>query len=288
MRVEFDPEFLKKLEYLYVVSRKVFAGQMRADRRSKKVGAGVEFADHRDYAPGDDLRYLDWSVYARLDRLLLRLFHEEEDLHIYFLLDVSRSMTLERKLEYAEKVCAALGYVGLSTLDRISIVPFGGTAREPLPPARGRGNIFKMLRFLQAIEPGGDTHLCKALEAFVHRTKRRGVCIVLSDFFDEYRQGLDLLRFHRFEPTVLHIYAPKEARPTLRGDVELVDCESGDSREVTVSERVLDKFAAAFAAHTEELERYCRERAIPYYRADTSVPFDELILRIFRAGGFLA
>src|SRR6185503_584702 len=104
----FDQGFLKKLEYLYVVSRKVFAGRMRAERRTRKVGSGVEFADHRNYTSGDDLRYLDWSVYGRLDKLLLRLFEEEEDLHIYLLVDVSGSMQSSGKLAYAQAVCAAL------------------------------------------------------------------------------------------------------------------------------------------------------------------------------------
>src|SRR5262245_33146188 len=188
----FDEQFLKKLEYLYVVSRKVFAGRMRAERRTKKTGSGVEFADHRNYAVGDDLRYLDWSVYGRLDKLLLRLFEEEEDLHIYLLLDVSASMRENGKLDYAQEVCAALAYVGLAKLDRVSIVPFGGPERDRLPPSRGKGNIFKVFRFLSSLEPTGRTELSRHLESFVHQAKRRGVAVVISDFYDPegYEDGL--------------------------------------------------------------------------------------------------
>src|ERR1700756_4480529 len=143
MALAFDESFLKKLEYLYVVSRKVFTGAMRAERRTRKVGAGVEFADHRNYSAGDDLRYLDWSVYGRLDKLLLRVFEEEEDLHIYLLVDASASMGKNGKLDFADRVCGALAYIGLSKLDRVSIVPFGGGgAGERLPPARGKAHIF--------------------------------------------------------------------------------------------------------------------------------------------------
>src|SRR6185295_17624536 len=138
--MQFDESFLKKLEYLYVVSRKVFSGRMRAERRTRKTGSGVEFADHRNYTVGDDLRYLDWSVYGRLDKLLLRLFEEEEDLHIYLLLDASASMRLSGKFDYAQTLCAALAYVGLAKMDRVSIVPFSEGRRERLPPARGKGN----------------------------------------------------------------------------------------------------------------------------------------------------
>src|SRR5579859_7017833 len=115
--MRFDEAFLKKLEYLYVVSRKVFSGRMRAERRTRKTGSGVEFADHRNYSVGDDLRYLDWSVYGRMDKLLLRLFEEEEDLHIYLLVDASASMQANGKLDYAMSVAAALAYVGLAKLD---------------------------------------------------------------------------------------------------------------------------------------------------------------------------
>src|SRR5689334_22667286 len=195
MRAQFDESFLKKLEYLYVVSRKVFSGRMRAERRTRKTGSGVEFADHRNYTVGDDLRYLDWSVYGRLDKLLLRLFEEEEDLHIYLLVDASASMRSNGKLDYAMSVAAALAYVGLAKLDRVSIVPFGGGERDRMPPSRGKGNIFKVFQFLQALNPQGRTELSHSLEGFVHSTKRRGIAIVISDFYDPagYQEGLNLL-----------------------------------------------------------------------------------------------
>jgi uncharacterized protein (DUF58 family) len=288
--MQFDEGFLKKLEYLYVVSRKVFAGRMRAERRTRKKGSGVEFADHRDYTAGDDLRYLDWSAYGRLDKLLLRLFEEEEDLHIYLLVDASRSMLAHDKLDYARTLAAALAYVGLAKLDRVSIVPFGGTSRDRLPPARGKGNIFKIFGFLQELEATGKTELGRALESFVHQTKRRGLAIVISDFFDPdgYADGLNLLRYHRFEPTVLQVWDRREAKPGLRGDVELVDAETGELRQVTVTERALAAYEQAHAQYCDGLAQFCAGRGVPYYRADTAVPFDELVLRIFRAGGFLA
>jgi len=289
--MQFDEQFLKKLEYLYVVAKKVFVGRMRAERRSRKTGSGVEFADHRNYAAGDDLRYLDWSAYGRLDKLLLRMFEEEEDLHIYLLIDASASMRSNGKLDYAERLCAALAYIGLAKLDRVSIVPFGGgRSGERLPPSRGKAQIFKVFQFLTALEPEGRTELSRALESFVHSTKRRGLAVVISDFYDPagYEDGLNLLRYHRFEPTVLQVWSAAEARPVLRGDLELVDVESGETREVTVTERQLAAFARAHAEYCGKLESFCAGRAVPYYRADVSVPFEELVLRMFREGGFLS
>jgi uncharacterized protein (DUF58 family) len=292
--LEFNQQFLTKLEYLYLVSRKVFSGRMRAERRTKKTGSGVEFADHRDYAAGDDLRYLDWSAYGRLDKLLLRLFEEEEDLHVYLLVDRSASMADHRKLEYASTVAAALAYVSLAKLDRVSIVPMAaaqsGVKQRRLPPARGKGNIFKVFRFLEELRPTGETDLATSVAAFVHETKRRGIAVVVSDFYDPkgYEDALNLLRYHRFETTAIQIWSNEEAHPSIRGDVRLVDVETGEAREVTVSERALRAYEAAHQQLTDGLQAFCTQRGIGCFRADTRVPFDELVLRLFRQGGLLA
>src|SRR4026208_1919823 len=125
MALRFDDQFLKKLEYLHVVSKRAFAGHNRADRLTPTRGRGIEFADHRPYSAGDDFRHIDWKAYKRLNRLLLRLFDEEQDLPIYLLVDTSRSMAEEIKFDQARRIAAALCYIGLAHLDRVSIVPFG-------------------------------------------------------------------------------------------------------------------------------------------------------------------
>src|SRR5262249_49388364 len=141
-----------------------------------------------------------------------------------------------------------------------------------------------------ALAAEGRTELSRALESFVHSTKRRGLAVVISDFYDPagYEAGLNLLRYHRFEPTVLQVWSAAEARPSARGDLELVGVETGESREVTVSERQLAAFAKAHAEYCAALETFCNGRGISYYRADVAVPFEELVLRLFREGGFLS
>src|SRR5271154_6190044 len=188
----FDDEFQRKLDYLAIVSRRVFTGRMRAERRTKKSGSGVEFADHRDYQPGDDIRYLDWSVYQRFDRLLVRLFEEEEDLAIYLIVDASASMGFDgassesrrgqhppraggRNLRYAKRVCAALAYVGLANLDRVSIVSTSDHILDRMPQTRGKARIFKVFRFLKELEASGVTDLEDAMKGFVAQNKRRGL-----------------------------------------------------------------------------------------------------------------
>jgi uncharacterized protein (DUF58 family) len=287
----FDEAFLKKLEYLHVVSRKIFTGGQRAERRMRKVGSGIEFADHRRYTWGDDFRYIDWNVYGRVDKLLLRLFEEEEDLHIYLLLDCSRSMMIGAppKLHYAMQVCAALAYVGLANLDRVAIIPFSDELRGRLPPARGKNRIFKIFEFLRGLEVGGDTDLAACMDKFVHQNKRRGLVVVISDFYDPrgFEAGLNTLRYNKFEPFVLQVYDQKEAHPSLHGDLALVDCETGEVKEVTVSRSLLEAYEREHEKYCSELRDFCTARAVPYFRTHTAISFDELILTIFRTGGFL-
>src|SRR5436309_6825231 len=146
----FDSEFLKKLEYLSLISKRVFRGSLLAQRRTTHLGSGIEFADHREYCPGDDFRYLDWNLFARLDALLLKRFQEEEDLHVYFLLDCSRSMAFGAppKFDFARQVTAALAYMALANLDRAGTVAVAGDIAADLPMTRGKGRLVALPGFL--------------------------------------------------------------------------------------------------------------------------------------------
>ena len=288
----FDDDFLKKLEYLYVVSKKVFSGRLRSERKSKIVGSGIEFADYRDYVPGDDLRYLDWSLLARTERMLIRLFEEEEDLFIYFLLDVSQSMRLGRgeKLFYAKRLAAALAYIGLSNMDRVSVVPFADQLLDRLPPARGRGQIFKVFRFLEKDYEGElRTDLRNSLRKFVAQNKRAGLAVLISDFYDSagFEEAINFLRFRKFEPLVCHVYDHTDLEPALFGDLDLLDCETGERVTVTVTRELLNRYRAAHEELMEQVQSYCTKKSVRYFRAPVQVPFDELVLRVLRAGGFI-
>jgi uncharacterized protein (DUF58 family) len=287
----FDEAFQRKLEYLSLVSRRVFAGRLRAERRTKKSGSGVEFADHRDYQPGDDFRYLDWNVYQRFEKLLVRLYEEEEDLAIYFILDTSASMAFGdgQKLRYAKKVCAALAYVGLANLDRVTMVTTSDRVMERMPETRGKARIFKAFRFLREVKAEGTTDLGDAMKTFVAQNKRRGLAVLVSDLYDPlgFEKGINVLRYNKFDPFVVHVADPAEGRPGLQGDVLVYDCETGDEREVTVTAKVLARFSEAYAGHLADIDRFCTTHQVPHVTARVDVAFDELILRVFRRGGFL-
>jgi len=288
----FDSDFLKKLEYLYIVSKKIFAGRIKAERRSTRRGVSVEFADYRNYTAGDDFRYIDWNAFARLDELLLKLYEEREDLHIYFLVDASQSMTYGElpKLIYAKRVAAALAYIGLSNLDRIGITAFNTTDMNRLPTERGKGKIFTVLNFLDQIDGTGETDLESAFHNFVHMTKRRGLVVLISDLFDPkgFTAGLNMLKFQKHDLFVIHIIDEKEAEPNLLGDYHLVDVETDQLRPVTINENHIKRYQALFKKYCDDLDRYCTQREISIVRTMTKAPFEELILRIFRMGGFVS
>jgi uncharacterized protein (DUF58 family) len=288
----FDSDFLKKLEYLSLVCRRVFRGQILAQRRTLQLGGGIEFADHRDYTPGDDFRHLDWNVYARHDILLLKRFQEEEDLHVYLLLDCSASMGAGTgaKFDLARRLTAALAYIALAELDRVAVVAFGGSIVADFPLTRGKDRILTLLRFLEDLRPCAEaTDLSRAAHDFVHRNQRRGLAVVFSDLFDPagYRCGLDQIRHRRYEPHLVHIYDPAEADPGLLGDLELVDIESGANRRVTVTERALRQHRRLFEEFLESSQMYCRANSVGHTRASTRVPFGELVLQMMRKSGAL-
>jgi uncharacterized protein (DUF58 family) len=234
---------------------------------------------------------VDWNVYQRFGRLLVRLYEEEEDLGIYFIVDCSSSMAFSggKKFDQARKLCAALAYVGLANLDRVTIVGVSDELVARMPTTRGKARIFKVFEFLRSLTPTGTTDLRDSLKTFVAQHKRRGLAVLISDLYDPagFEGGINMLRFNKFEPYVLHIVDPAEGRPNLRGDVRIYDCETGDERELTVTDALLEKMARAWDDYRQQIERFCVSRQVPYFAADVAAPFDELVLRVFRRGGFL-
>ncbi|HEX2676219.1 MAG TPA: DUF58 domain-containing protein, partial [Polyangiales bacterium] len=263
----------------------------RAERRSKKTGSGVEFADYREYSVGDDYRHVDWNAYGRLGRLLLRLYETEEDLCVDLLIDCSRSMAFgaPTKLDYAKKLSAALAYVNLSHLDRVAINAFRDGVYENLPATRGRHRIFGVFEFLRALTPEGGTDLAASAGALAARLKRRGVVILLSDLYDAsgFERGVNRLRYAKQEVYVIQLTSSEDARPALRGDVDLVDSETGEMRSATITPELLDRYAQARSAHQERIARFCAEKHVPLFVLDTSVSPEDAMLRILRRGGML-
>lgn len=287
----FDDEFLKKLEYLNVVSKR-FKAERRVDRRRRRRGGGLEFADHRAYVPGDDFRHLDWKAFLRLNRLILKLFEEKEDLPIYLFLDASQSMNYGQplKLDYVRRVAAALCYIALGNLDRVNVVSFADRVTSELPPQRGRGRIFTIFRFLEAMAPTGATNARASFKTYCSQLRRRGLAVVVSDFLDPqgFESGLDVLRHAGHDVFLVHVVSQEEIDPPLRGELQLVDAESQARCDITITPSMLAAYSAEFARHCQSIEQYCSRYQLGYVRAATDVPFEELVLQVFGQGRFLA
>jgi uncharacterized protein (DUF58 family) len=286
-----EPQFLARLEQLELVSRKIFLGRMKGERRSKRKGQSVEFADYRNYVVGDDLRHLDWNLFARLDRLFLRLFMEEEDLHVYLLIDNSLSMNFgsPTKLHYARQVAAALAFIGLVNLDRVVIRAFNDRLTQSLPAARGRRSLWRVLDFLQKLEASGPSDLRRALRTFSIECSGKGIVVLLSDFMDKggYEDSLRYLVARQMDVYAIQILSQEEIEPELAGDLKLVDAEDEDVAEVTAGPALLKRYKENLAAFRASLNEFCTRRGVAYLFTSNQVPFERLVLTYLRQRGLV-
>lgn len=286
-----SPELMAQLERLELVTRKVFRGRMKGERRSKRKGQSVEFADFRNYVPGDDLRFIDWNMYARLDRLFLKMFLEEEDLHFYALIDASRSMTFGEptKLEYAKQLAAALAFVGLARADRARVETLGQPPRVASPIFRGRRSAWRMLDYLENLEPGEPTSLAQGVKNFCLRNSGKGIVVLISDLMDKdgYESALRYLLAQRLDVYVVHVLSQEELHPDIQGDLKLVDCEDDDFAEITVSAPLLKRYEQTLASFVGGAREFCARRGMNYVLANNQVPVEQLVGQYLRQRGLV-
>lgn len=282
----FDEGFLRQLERLGLLMKQPVRGGLKGGRRSVKRGQSVEFADYRDYTLGDDLRQLDWNVYARLEKLFVKLFIEEEDVTVTFLLDASPSMAFGKpqKLLFAKRAAAALGYIALSGEDRVVVAALGGRTARRQGGLRGSGRVFRLLANLSGIQPAeGPTDLVASARHAAAMLRGRGVIVLISDLLDP---GADRvireLAATGSELIVLHALSPDELDPPLEGDLRLVDSESGEGIDVTVDLATLDDYRARLAAWQEGLSDLAAKRRASYVPLSTDTPLADLVFAELR------
>ncbi len=282
----FDEGFLRQLERLLLLLRSPVRGGLKGGRRSVKRGQSVEFADYRDYALGDDLRQLDWNVYARLEKLFVKLFVEEEDVTITILIDTSASMASGRpaKLLFAKRAAAALGYIGLASEDRVAISALGGRTSRRQTPLRGSGRVFRLLSNLSSIQPAaGPTDLVASARHAAAQLHGRGVVVLLSDLLDPAADRvIRELAATRSELILLHILSPDELDPQLEGDLRLVDTETGEGVDITADLPTLDAYRSRLATWKESLADLAARRRASYVDLSSDVPLNDLIFAELR------
>jgi uncharacterized protein (DUF58 family) len=285
------PELMAKLDHLELVSRKIFRGRMKGERRSKRKGQSVEFADFRNYVAGDDLRFIDWNLYARLDRLYLKLFLEEEDLHFFTIIDDSPSMNYgsPTKLFAAKQIAAGLSYIGLCRGDRVRVSRFSTTESDS-PVLRGRANTHRLINYVSSIQSTEVPSMTESIKRFCIRNSSKGIVVVITDLMDKsgYEPALRLLVARELDIYVIHLLSPEEVNPTsLQGDLKLVDCEDGDQREVTVSQQLMRRYRQTLDAFVEQAKSFCNKRSITYVPAQSDQATELLIAQYLRQRGLI-
>jgi uncharacterized protein (DUF58 family) len=285
------PDVMAQLERLELVTRKVFRGRMKGERRSKRKGQSVEFADFRQYVPGDDLRSLDWNLYARLDKLIVKLFLEEEDLHFFTLIDASLSMDFGNptKLQYAKQVAAALGFVGLIRADRVRIETLGQSVANRGPVLRGRRGVWRMIEYLDGIQPGETISLAQGVKNFCVRNSGKGIVVLITDLMDKdgYESALRYLVSQQMDVYVIHVLSQEELDPDVKGDLKLVDCEDQDIAEITVSAPLLARYKSTLNAFVSGAQEFCNRRGMNYLLANNQTPPKDLIGSFLRRRGLV-
>jgi uncharacterized protein (DUF58 family) len=282
----FDEGFLRQLERLLLLMRSPVRGGLKGGRRSVKKGQSVEFADYRDYSLGDDLRQLDWNVYARLERLFVKLFVEEEDVTVTLLIDASASMAAgqPQKLLFAKRAAAALGYIGLASEDRVAVSALSGRVARRRAALRGSGRVFRLLADLSAIEPAdGPTDLVAAARHAGAQLHGRGVVVLLSDLLDPNADKvIRELAATGSELIILHVLSPDELDPPLEGDLRLVDTETGERVDVTVDLATLDAYKARLAAWKASFADLAAKRRASYIDLASDVDLADLMFAELR------
>ncbi|MGH2428992.1 MAG: DUF58 domain-containing protein [Candidatus Limnocylindria bacterium] len=281
----FDEAFLRRLEQLELASRRLTAGRMKGERRSVRRGQSVEFADYRNYSHGDDLRQLDWNVYARLERLFVKLFVEEEDVTVHVLVDASRSMAFgdPDKLDFARRAAGALGYLGLASLDRVSVAFLGDGRATGLRPMRGKRRAMELFEFLSEPREERHTGLAAAAREYAARMRGTGPLLLLSDLMDPgYLDALRDLAGTRCQLSVLHVLSPEELDPDIPSDARLVDNETGQGIEVSGDDDLVERYRVRLSEWQAEIASFVGRRGGAYVAVPTDLDLTDLLFDTLR------
>lgn len=276
-----DESFWKRISSLQLLVRHRAEGQA-GPWMTRRAGMSLEFAEYREYHPGDDFRYVDWNLYGRLDRLFVKVFHREENIPVYMLLDTSRSMAVGGKLAYAGELAGALSYIALKDMNQVGVFTFARTLVHGVPPRGGLSHLRKILNLLEELRPADQTSLRVACEEFSKLPLRRGLVVLLSDMFDPegYEHGLLQLLIKRHEIALVQILAPEDVDPPIEYEARLVDSEG--VAEFSVSAYAIARYRRRLLQYEQELEAFCRAHQIRYKRLSAARPLERALLEDLR------
>lgn len=287
----FDNSVLSRLQRLRINASRRFTNKSRGEHLSGRGGTSTEFSDYRDYSPGDDVRFVDWNIFARLNRPYMKLYHQEEEMHVVILVDASSSMMFEGKLERAKQLAGAFAVMGLLGTERVSVYAFNalGDAPTRLPPCLGRASMMKLFGFIEEIEGGGNAPLEQGIESFLKHHVGRGVVAILSDFltFGDVRRALNLLFSTGLEIFGVQILSPSELDPELAGDLRFVDCETETSLDISSAADLLSLYHEYRSSYEREMALLCQQRFGRFLPVSSEDPLDTILFDLFRRKGWI-
>ena len=282
-----DPAVLGTISSLDLLAKTVVDGFVAGLHRSPDFGFSQEFAEYRAYVPGDDLRHVDWSLYGRTDRTYIKRYRGETNSQLTVLLDASNSMeyssggtgktALPKKMDYARFIAASLFYLAIrNQRDAAGLIVFDDEVREYVRPSARQGQLARLLGGLEHAEPRARTDFGKPLRHFQELLHRRGIAVVISDFYEDPEvvvRTIEPLRFHGNEVVLFHVLDPQELRPVMNGPAVFVDLETQQKIEV-VPEYARTTYRAKIDAHVEALRSKTRAAGMDYQLLLTDQPLD--------------
>ena len=290
----FDAEFLDRLRALFLRLRKRKQLRRKGLQSTPATGFTREFKDFRHYTPKDDFRSIDWRLYARLDRLFIRLYEEIQEFHVHIIVDTSGSMVepfAEKRLT-SLKLAVALGYMGLVGHHRVSMYSIGDELSDQPPPMKGQGSFQRVLDFARDLEYGGLTDLKRCFQDFQPGRRRYGIIFVISDLYGrDVNEAREAIRHAGAWPGEVHfiqVFHPWEEKPDVEGEIELFDVETQEHRRLWFTPRDRERYEATYREFLDDIEKTCQSRQIDYQRWRTDYPFDELFLDLLSRGSALA
>ncbi len=286
-----DHQLLSYVERLRLNPNRRLTNRSRGEHLRGRSGQSTEFADYRNYSLGDDVRFVDWNIFARLRRPYLKLFQQEEEMHVTILIDASTSMTFEDKLTRAKQLAAAFGVMGLMNLERVSVYAFNQRDNNigMLRPCSGRQSMRKLFNFIENIQGGGEAPLDEAIDLMLTRHRGRGIAVVLSDFFThgDLRRSFNVLYSAGLEPFAIQIMSPTELDPELTGDLRMVDSETQQLLDVSAAGDLIGLYHEYRENFTRNLEQIARQRSGRFLAISSGDDIRHILLDVLRRQGWV-
>lgn len=276
-----QPEVLAGISSLDLIAKTVVDGFVAGLHRSPDFGFSQEFAEYRAYTPGDDLRHVDWNLFARTERCYLKRYRGETNSQLTILLDASNSTEYTsgppKKMDYARFIAASLFYLAIhNQRDAAGVIVFDEKVRDVVRPSTRPGQLARLFAALERAEPHARTDFARPLHHFQELLHRRGIAIVISDFYKDPEtivRTVEPLRFRGNEVVLFHILDPEEIRPVMKSSAILVDLETDQKMEV-IPEYARTSYRARIDAHIESLRSRARAAGMDYELLVTDRPLD--------------